>query len=344
MAVDEIALAKKVKSQFERLRSQQQFKSVAKLLTYALQILPSEYNRQIFGYIPGIFRQVEIRNYAISLGEIYIGEPIIYKVYYSNAQQLYNLSYFYLFCYLKRDSSQLNVHFQSAHPNYNNLTYKEYDLDRKKIVFEGSTSAFNGDNISVISISDPGQFIPQIASSYYVGSPKINFQRIIANVLEKICNLAKLELGQTLLFGSSAGTFGALLSSTYLPQKTNVLAVNSQIKLQYRRQLMQPLLNSIEPKKLLELYGDRLDCIYRFKQDLVSIPNIYLLANVNDNLHSRNFEFYQLLISEFSQKGMNNQFVFDSYYGVDGHGRPETDSLKAKIRIAREVLTMKSRQ
>ena len=54
------------------------------------------------------------------------------------------------------------------------------------------------------------------------------------------------------------------------------------------------------------------------------------------------FKFYQLLIAKYSDRGMNNQFVFDSYYGVEGHGRPEANSLKAKIRIAREILTMKS--
>ncbi|MEL6927815.1 MAG: hypothetical protein AAFO95_04170 [Cyanobacteria bacterium J06600_6] len=342
MEPDAIALAKKIKYQFEQYQQQQQFEQLAKLLTYALQILPQAYNRQIFGYIPGIFRQVEIYDYAIAIEDIYLGEPVVYKLYYPDAQQLYNLPYFYLFCYLKRNSQRLNVYFQSANRVYKEFQLQEYDLSQAKIAFEGSTSAFNGDDISVISISDPGQFIPGLTSSYYVGSPDFNYHQTIALILEKICNLAEIKLQNTLLFGSSAGSFGALLSSTYLSQKTNVLAVNSQIKLQYRRELMQPLLNLTEPPELLSKYGDRLDCIHRFKQDLVSIPNIYLLANVNDNLHERNFKFYQLLISKFSHQGMNNQFVFDSYYGVDGHGRPEANSLKAKIRIAREILTMKS--
>ncbi|MGD1919017.1 MAG: hypothetical protein ACFCAD_09055 [Pleurocapsa sp.] len=60
-------------------------------------------------------------------------------------------------------------------------------------------------------------------------------------------------------------------------------------------------------------------------------------------MYSRNFKFYQIYLERFSKKGANNQSVFDSYYGVDGHGRPEQSSLKAKIKIAREVLTMKSR-
>ncbi len=49
-----------------------------------------------------------------------------------------------------------------------------------------------------------------------------------------------------------------------------------------------------------------------------------------------------MYLSRFTKKGGENQSVFDSYYGINGHGRPETSSLKAKIRIAREILTMKS--
>jgi len=342
MVIDAIALAQKIKYQFEQYKAEKQFTQVAKLLAYALQILPREYNQQIFGYIPGIFRQIELHDCRITLDDIYLDEPVIYKLYYPAQKQLYNLAYFYIFCYLKQNARQLNVYFQSAHPNYKPLTYQEYKLSQEKVSFEGSISAFNGDNISVISISDPGQFIPGITSSYYVGSPELNFNQTIASILEKISTLANISLQDTMLFGSSAGTFGALLSSTYLWQKTNVLAVNSQVNLQYRQALMQPLLGLAQPKELLKIFGDRLDCIHRFQQDIVSIPNIYLLANVNDHLHQRNFDFYQLLISKFSHPGMNNQFVFDSYYGVEGHGRPEPNSLKAKIRIAREVLTMKS--
>ncbi|MEM6614648.1 MAG: hypothetical protein AAF652_20875 [Cyanobacteria bacterium P01_C01_bin.72] len=66
------------------------------------------------------------------------------------------------------------------------------------------------------------------------------------------------------------------------------------------------------------------------------------MANINDYLYQRNFKFYQQYIARFTAAGINNQSVFDSYYGVEGHGRPETNSLKAKIRIAREVLTMQS--
>jgi hypothetical protein len=50
-----------------------------------------------------------------------------------------------------------------------------------------------------------------------------------------------------------------------------------------------------------------------------------------------------MYLNQFTAKGENNQSVFDSYYGVDGHGRPKSSALKTKIRIAREILTMNSR-
>ena len=240
------------------------------------------------------------------------------------------------------DSQQLNVYFQSANPVYTKYTQSEYCLNQKKITFEGSTSAFKPNNISVLSISDPGHFKPGLASSFYAGSPTVNFNQIIALVIDRFCHAANMSLSQTLLFGSSAGTFGALLSSTYLSQKTNVLAVNSQVNIHYRNDIMQSVFDITQPQKLLQEYGDRVSCIYRYNQKITSIPNLYLLANINDKLHERNFKLYQQYIANFTAAGVDNQSVFDSYYGVEGHGRPEAKSLKAKIKIAREVLTMKS--
>ena len=337
-----IALAKKIEYRFEEYKKHERFEQIAQLITLSLNTLPQKYSRQIFGYIPAIFRQIDIKDCLVRADDIYRGEPVVYKVYFPEQKKLYGLAYFYIFCYLKLDSQQLNVYFQSANPIYEELTQLECCLSQKKISFEGSISAFKPDNISVISISDPGHFKPGLTSSFYVGSPELNFNQVIAQVIESICNAANLSLSETLLFGSSAGTFGALLSSTYLAQKTNVLAVNSQINLHYKKELMQSIFGITQPEKLLDEYGDRLSCIYRFNQEITSIPNIYLLANINDKLHERNFKFYQQYISKFTAPGIDNQSVFDSYYGVEGHGRPEPNSLKAKIKIAREVLTMKS--
>ncbi|MEL6495057.1 MAG: hypothetical protein AAFQ41_08015, partial [Cyanobacteria bacterium J06623_7] len=263
---------------------------------------------------------------------------------FAEPDRLYNLAYFYIFCYLKLDSERLNVYFQSANPIYQPLTQAEYNLEQQKIHFEGIFSAFRADNhnVSAISISDPGHFKPGLSSSFYVGSAEINFNQIIARTVESLCHAAEISLAQMLMFGSSAGSLGALLTSTYMSQKTNVLAVNSQIDVHYWQDLMQSVFGLNQPQKLLQAYGDRISCNYRFNQELDSIPNIYLLTNINDNLYERNFKFYQQYITKFTAPGVNNQSVFDSYFGVEGHGRPQAKSLKAKIRIAREVLTMKS--
>jgi len=343
METDAIALAKKIQTQFETYQHQKQFAQIAKLITFAFQVLPREYNQQIFGYIPQIFRQVTVKDFfQLQQQDIFKGEPVVYKIYYPNQEKLYNIPYFYIFCSLKENSHQLNVYFQSAHPRYKRFTPDEYDLNQKKVKFEGSMSAFKSNNLSVISVSDPGHFIPSLTSSYYAGSPEINFNKLIAQVLETICDLANISLQNTMLFGSSAGTFGALISSTYLKQKTNVLAVNSQINLQHRKKMMSTLFSIDKPQELIEKYGNQLSCPYRFKEKIISIPNIYLLANVNDHLYQKNFDFYKLYISRFTQKGANNQSIFDSYYGIEGHGRPEPNSLKRKIEIAREILTMNS--
>lgn len=341
MNTQAIALAQKIQYSFEKYRQQEQFSYIAKLITYAFSVVPKNYNRQIFGYIPNIFREVELIPTGDQIQpQLFVGEPVVYKIYYPN-QNLYGIPYFYIFCYLKQNSSQLNVYFQSANPKYKDLSPKQYHLDQEKISFEGCVSAFNSDNISVISVSDPGHFVPDFTSSYYVGSSELNFTKLIAECLENICRLSQISPHNTLLFGSSAGTFGALLSSTYFQQKTNVLAVNSQISLQYRKDLMQ-FFGINQPQELLDRFGGQISCIHRFQQKINSVPNIYVLANINDNLYQRNLNFYQQYITKHTKKGLDNQSVFDSYYGVEGHGRPEPSSLIAKIRIAREVLTMKS--
>ena len=346
MNIDTLNLSKKIEAKFQQFKQEKNYKNIAKLITYSLQVVSRQNNVEIFGYVPGIFRIVEIflDRESIQSKHIFIGEPVIYKIYYGNNRQLYNLDYLYIFCYFKEKSELLNVYFQSANPNYKKLSQENYDLKQNKVNFEGSLSSFNGDNISVISVSDPGQFIRDLTSSYYVGSPELNFPRLIADILDKLISLSNISSSKTLLFGSSAGTIGALLTSTYLPQKTNVLAVNSQINVGHRQHIMQSCWAIDNTREIMRQYGERVSCFCRFNQKLSVVPNIYILANINDNLYQRNFDFYKKYIENFTQKGIENQSVFDSYYGVDGHGRPEPSSLKAKIKLARIILTMRSRQ
>lgn len=335
---------KNIEEKLKQFKQEKNYRAIADLITYAFQVNSRQDNIETFGYIPRLFRTIEISSNANSIQskDIFIGEPVIYKIYYSGNRQLYNFNYFYVFCYFKKQSDRLNVYFQSASPEYKNLGAKEYNLESEKITFEGCISAFANNNLSTISVSDPGHFVNGITSSYYIGSEDLNFPKAIAQVTERIIDLSGINLSNTLLFGSSAGTFGALLSSTYLSKKTNVLAVNSQINIKYRQDILQTCFKNMDIEEVRERFISQFSCLDRFKQELKSVPNIYLLANINDKLHQRNFNFYQNYIERFTHKNVNNQSVFDSYYGVNGHGRPEPNSLKTKIIIAREVLTMKS--
>ena len=330
----------------KKLRTHQskfEYSKIAQLLAFSLKENSSEVNKQIFGYVPSLFREIAIDdlNKGINSSEIFIGEPVIYKIAFPSGLTMGNIPFFYLFCYLKDNCEELNVYFQSAAKINIPLAQQNYSIDKRKIIFEGMISAFT-DNISTICISDPGHFIPGLMSSFYVGTKEINFTKLISMVVESLCANAQINLQKTLLFGSSAGGMGALLTSTYFNNKVQVLSINSQIYIYGLSQVMKALLGTDDRQTLLDKFGDRVCCRHRFQQNISSVPNIYLLANINDDLHDRNFDFYRLYQELYSGKNQGNQSVFDSYDGVEGHGRPDKASLKKKIKIAKEILTMKA--
>jgi hypothetical protein len=332
-----------VKNRFEKLKREMKYDRIAALIGYAIQKNLYRHDRRLFGYIPGIFPEVEISDPgAIRKSDLRIGEPVMYKVHYAPGKTLYAIPYFYVFCFLKENSRKLDVYFQSAHNDYADFTTGEFVLASEKIRFEGCLASFRDNDISVISVSDPGQFIPGETTSCYAGSSDINFVEVIAGVLESLCTLAGLDNGDTLLFGSSGGSTGALLSSTYFSRKVNVLAVNSLVTLEHRSSMMKACFGMTDKDALIARYGSRISCIARFREKLNSVPNVYILANINDDLHAINREFYNLYLEKYTARGLPNISVFDSYYGVDGHGRPVDAAMRGKIRIAREVLTMKS--
>ena len=332
-----------IQEQLLTFKSKANYTELAELLAFSLKNVSSELNRDIFGYIPSLFREIAIADpiNGITPSLISINEPVIYRINFPQEQTIRGIPHFYLFCYLKQQSSKLNVYFQSATRTSRNFSQTQYKIAHKKIKFEGIISAFK-DSESAICISDPGHFIPDLISSFYVGSRQINFSELIGNTIESICISAGIKLEDTFLFGSSAGGMGALLSSTYFSSKVQVMAVNAQIITYDLRRVMNKLLGTDERDVLLKKFANRISCLNRFQQNINSIPNIYLLANVNDSLHHRNYKFYRLYQELFVSKGKANQSIFDSYYGVEGHGRPDKVSLKQKIYMARESLFMKA--
>jgi hypothetical protein len=330
-----------IQEQFNRFKSKSHYWEIANLLTFSLHNAPDQLSHNIFGYIPGLFREVAITNTSVGItpAQLHIGEPIVYKISFPGDRTIKGIPYFYLFCYLKENSAELNVYFQSATKANKNLRQQEYTISQQKIKFEGIISAFK-DPASAICISDPGHFIPDLISSFYVGSKQINFPEVISNLVESICVAAKIKLGNTFLFGSSAGGMGALLSSTYFSQKVQVLAVNAQIITYDRVKVMNTLLETSDRHTLLKKFANRVSCLNCFQQKINSVPNLYLLANINDDLYPRNYKLYQLYQQLFVAKGMDNQSIFDSYVGVEGHSRPDKIALKKKIEIARTSLAM----
>ena len=336
-------LKEDIQEKLAKFKRKSCYSEIASLLTYSLSNVPSQLNHQLFGYIPSLFPLIEIKDSLsdINSEKILINEPVIFKVSFPKNCTMRGIPFFYLFCYLKENSTDLNVYFQSAANASKPLSQKQYTIAKEKISFEGLVSAFKEPE-STICISDPGHFVPGLNSSFYVGSKKINFPNIISNVVENICNAAQIKLNNTFLVGSSAGGMGALLSSTYFSSKVQVLSVNSQIITYGLNTVMNLLLETSDRDVLLKKFGNRVSCLNRFQQNINSVPNIYLLANINDNLHRRNYKFYQLYQTLFAKKGQANQSIFDSYYGMEGHGRPDKVSLKKKIVIAKESLMMRS--
>lgn len=332
-----------IQEQLIRFQNRLCYDRIADLLTFSLKNYSSELNRQVFGYIPSLFREVAVENplAGINSAQLPIGEPVVLKISFPANHTIRGIPFFYLFCYIKENSTHLNVYFQSAAKISNPLSQKQYTIAKKKITFEGVVSAFTGQE-STICISDPGHFIPGLNSSFYVGTKQINFANLISDIIESICDTAQIELRNTFLFGSSAGGMGALLSSTYFSSKVQVLSVNSQIITYDLTKVMKTFLETSDRHTLLKKFSARVSCLNRFQQNINSTPNIYLLANINDSLHQRNFKFYQLYQQLFVAQGQENQSIFDSYCGVEGHGRPNKASLKKKIEIAKESLMMRS--
>ena len=338
-----IDFEKDIQEQLTNFKNQSRYVEIANLLTYSLKHASSDTNRSVFGYLPNLFREVAIANSSAGIpsSKLSIGEPVIYKICFPNNKTIKEIPYFYLFCYLKNNSSSLNVYFQSASRKSKNFSQRHYAIAQRKIKFEGIVSAFK-DSESAICVSDPGHFVPGLNSSFYIGSKQINFPEVISHVIESICVSANIKLNNIFLFGSSAGGMGALLTSTYFSSKVQVMAVNAQIITYDHPKIMKSLLETSERNILLKKFANRISCLNRFQQNINSIPNIYLLANVNDSLHHRNYKFYQLYQKLFVAEGRANQSIFDSYYGVEGHGRPDKATLKKKIKIACESLKMKA--
>ncbi|NJL51965.1 MAG: hypothetical protein HC930_06610 [Hydrococcus sp. SU_1_0] len=88
-----------IQEQFNRFKSKSRYSEIANLLTFSLHNVPEQLSHNIFGYIPGLFREVAITNPLVGItpNQLYIGEPIIYKVSFPGNHTMKGIPYFYLF-------------------------------------------------------------------------------------------------------------------------------------------------------------------------------------------------------------------------------------------------------
>lgn len=299
--------------------------------------------RKTFGEISTLFPEVEIKNVDQSIPVFY--HPVFYKVYFPEPQNLGGIGYFYVMTYFKRNIESVNVYFQSANRNNLDNRSENYSLLSSSKMFEGMGSAFRDYKNSFISVSDPGHFIEGCSSSFYMGSSSCHFSLHIASFLNRVFRSYKINYEQVLLIGSSAGADGALMTGSLLNQKVNILSVNSWLNLLSRNRLTKVLFGTNDKEILIQKYENQLCCFKQYSQlreKSDAVPNIYLLCNIRDKLHQINLKFFNFLIERFSDPDLNNHFIFDSYFGVEGHGRPNKDAFKEKIKIARQSLTMRS--
>lgn len=297
-----------------------------------------------FGNLADIFPEVMVENPLEDLPTY--NYPVFYKVFLPSGKVVSRINYFYVFSYIRKDVKSLNVYFQSAAVSDKSQTESAYSLASGSIRFEALKSAFMDKTTSFVSISDPGHFVKGAPTSFYVGSAGCDFSYYIASFIERLLLAYNLPHRRTLLFGSSAGAVGALMCGAILSKKVNVLSVNCQLELASRRWVLKKFFDGLSRQEAEQQYGTQLSCFKRYEEVSLEtprkVPNIYLLCNIRDDLHSRNVSFFEFLIRSFSNSEYKNQFVFDSYYGVEGHGRPKPVQLKEKMKIARKSLTMSS--
>ena len=95
-----------LEQRLKELKQEFNFGKIAELLTYSLKANYSDINRQVFGYIPELFREIEISKHPedISERDLVLGEPVVYKIYFPSGHTFIEIPFFYLFCYLKENS------------------------------------------------------------------------------------------------------------------------------------------------------------------------------------------------------------------------------------------------
>ena len=235
---------------------------------------------------------------------------------------------FYVFSNINPTATSGKVYFQNAASKFKEATADDFFKNSaRNVPYDGIRQAISNHSQSAICISDPGIFIEGKVTSWYSVVESVDICFYIAQFISHWLEAASLQPKDILMFGSSAGSFGALRTTTFLSKKTNVISVNGQIKRSF-------------DYKNNQYEHDILDYYQKCLQQNIVIPNIYLLCNYRDNNTILNRQFFNLIDNHnYTNKGTYRpNIVFDLYDGLEGHLRPRKDNLLQKIEIAETVL------
>ena len=234
----------------------------------------------------------------------------------------------YIFSNINPEATAGRVYFQSASTKLKNANPDDYKTaTARNVPYDGFGQAISSKSISTLCICDPGIFIQGKITSWYGVMDGVDICSYIAKFLSYWFEAASLKASEILIFGSSAGSFGALRTASFLENKTNVIAVNAQIKRKFSYK------NIIYEHDLMSHYQQSL------QQNRV-IPNIYLLCNYRDKNTVLNRQFFNLITNySYNQESTYRpNIVLDIYDGLSGHLRPRRDNLLQKINIAETLL------
>ena len=239
---------------------------------------------------------------------------------------------FYIFSNIIPEANSGRIYFQNAASKLKQAIPQDfYKATAKNVPYDGIRQAISNCDRSTICISDPGIFIEDKVTSWYSVVNQVDICFYIAQFLSHWLKSASLEPKDVLMFGSSAGSFGALRTATFLDKKTNVMSINGQIKRAFNYK------NNQSNHDLLDYYQQ---CLQQQK----IMPNIYLLCNYRDKNTLLNQKLFALITNyDYEKQGTYRpNVVFDLYDGFKGHLRPRKYNLLQKIDIAEAV--MKSSQ
>jgi len=234
----------------------------------------------------------------------------------------------FVFSHIVPEATSARVYFQNASTNFQNATPDEY-TNAKKVPYNGIGEAIKNDKMSTICFTDPGVFTGRgVTTSWYSVVNGVDVCNYMGQFLKYWLNSAGIKPHQALLFGSSAGSFGALRTATFLDEKTNVLSANGQIDRIFEFE------GTTNRHDLISYYDK---C---FRRQSRIIPNIYLLCNYRDRNIRLNRVFVDLVSNfHYEKKGTTRpNIVLDLYDGIKGHGRPRKSNLLQKIQVAELLL------